>query len=209
MQKFSDLMIDFETAGLDTRTAPVLQVGLLPFNRHEAEHPSAMLPRIMRIGFSLEAQVRDYGRVPDKNTLAWWDQQDSSVREVVFAGTEPLTALFERGFNPLIRDQLQYGFQIWANSPSFDLELVKSIAKAVGHPVPFMYRNERDVRTITNLLMKDTVQTPIKNLCDSLGLPGHDAGNDCVWQAQHVQTFHWILAQANLHNTLAVMEPAA
>lgn len=203
--KYTDLVIDIETGGLDANTLPILQIGMIPFNRHEAELPPGLLARGIRIGFDAEVQTRDYGRIFDPGTLAWWKQQDAAVRSEVFSGTENITKLFdvlEREIVP----QMDFNFQVWAFSPTFDCAAIRSMAKAVGRAVPWIYRNERDVRTITSLLLKDAIQDPIKRICADMNLPGHDALNDCVWEAMHVQTFCHVLQNANLSSVLAVKD---
>jgi hypothetical protein len=91
---------------------------------------------------SLASQI---GTVSD-DTMRWWARQPT--REQVFSGrVDPVEAV-HRMIQFCKEHNAEY---IWANSPGFDVTILRHLCKQVSLQFPFHYRAERDCRTLFSL----------------------------------------------------------
>lgn len=137
-----DIMIDIETVGTDPYSV-ILAIAAVKFDIRTGE-VGEQFYRTIDIKSSRKA-----GLSFDFDTLWWWMGQDENVRNMVFNGKEALV-------NVLLDLMLFIGddkeVEIWANSPSFDLSLIQNACERVDIETIWRYWQERDVRTISNLL---------------------------------------------------------
>jgi len=115
---------------------------------------------------------QDHGLSVDVETLVWWLTQDADAREQLVGG-EPL----DEALRELAAWMPAGQKEVWANSPSFDLEILDAAYELVGVPTPWEFYETRDVRTVKNLeAAVDIEQQGIE----------HDALDDARFQARQV-----------------------
>lgn len=137
------VMVDIET--LSTRhDAMIISIGLAAFDVEQGVYAT----------HGICINHKEWFGHMDPSTVKWWMEQESTTREYSFEGkTSQMVAAAE--FKNFVED----ADEIWANSPSFDLVILKNwwnglYANTVPswHPgkFPVIYRTERDCRTIFN-----------------------------------------------------------
>lgn len=85
----------------------------------------------------------------DEDTLDWWEKQDPEVRKRMFSGKLRAPEACKELFHFLRGYQCK---EIWANSPSFDLVILRNLFREAGVTrFPVHFRDERDYRTLTRL----------------------------------------------------------
>jgi 3' exoribonuclease, RNase T-like len=130
----SDLHVslDLETLGTSA-SSPVLSIGLVVFNRGRI---------LSRHEWFLDLQEQlDRGARPDASTILWWLGQDECARNAqVHAGRISVASVLA-GISATIPEECS----VWGNGSSFDL------FRRHGHPVPWNFWRERDLRTALSL----------------------------------------------------------
>jgi len=129
-------MIDIETLGLDPGAA-ILSIGAVQFDSEglgDEYHAEISLQSCQAVGLEIDA-----------GTLEWWLEQDGDVADILTGGEQLEDALMD--FAMWYPD----GAEVWANSPSFDCEVLEAAFDAVGLNEPWEYYDERDVRTLRSL----------------------------------------------------------
>jgi hypothetical protein len=82
----------------------------------------------------------------DPRTVKWWMKQDEVAREYSFNGT---ASAMEAA--AMMQQVLQDADEVWANSPQFDLTILRQWWKRMHKGnFPVHFRAERDCRTIFN-----------------------------------------------------------
>jgi DNA polymerase III epsilon subunit-like protein len=156
------VMVDIETLGTEPGCA-ILSVGAVGFD-------------LDGLGFQFHERVdlcscEEAGLRLDADTVQWWAKQDN-VRDVLAGGDDLETVLaeFVRG--------VEDADEVWANSPSFDLAILKAAGEAVGVEMPWAFYQERDFRTLKNL--------PVAVELEHDGTE-HDALDDAIHQAERAR----------------------
>lgn len=156
------IMVDIETLGLEPGAA-ILSIGAVWFDARGVEdtfYRSVSRESCERVGLTV-----------DEDTVEWWQEQDEAAQEVLEDGDNIHDVLFD--FSRWFDD----ADEIWANSPSFDCEMLEAAYGAVDLVEPWEYYQERDVRTIKEL--------PIAPELEQDGTE-HDALDDATYQARIV-----------------------
>jgi DNA polymerase III epsilon subunit-like protein len=153
------VMVDIETLGLE-RGAAILSIGAVRFG-------PGLLGDQYEGHISLSS-AQEAGLEIDANTLEWWLDQDEQAREQLTKGIDIREVL--RSFSEWYGD----ADEVWANSPSFDCELLEHAFEAVGMEAPWEFYDERDYRTVKTL--------PVAPDTDHDGVE-HDALDDAKHQA--------------------------
>lgn len=175
------LMIDLETLSLQPN-AVVFQAGVVVFDETgnmstKIRYDLDILPQIM------------IGRHFDPETQKWWMEQPASswVARNRFSVNQ---FIFET--NRMI-EEFDIRF-VWANSPSFDCVILRSLAKEFAVDLKWDFRSEMDVRTL-------------KSMNGILGLPPeekrettHDSLKDCIDQVLKVVHYMDNLRKATVVN---------
>lgn len=130
------VMLDIETLGLETGSA-IVSIGAVRFD-------AGQLGETFYRSVDIES-CQDAGLTLDANTLKWWLSQDDAVVDEL-AGGDPLADVLE-AFSEFYPD----GASVWANSPSFDCEMLERAYDAVGLSEPWEFYDERCVRTLRSL----------------------------------------------------------
>lgn len=141
------VMVDIETLGR-TPGAIITEIAIVPFN-WDNKNENAKDSFYRKI--SLESSVKA-GLKIDTNTLVWWSEQNPEVYKKMMdqTNTIPLDqALFEL---KVYLDSLHPStLQLWGNSNRFDLGILAYTYELLGRQLPWLFRNERDVRTLVSL----------------------------------------------------------
>lgn len=153
------LMVDIETLGTEPGCA-ILSLGAVEFDTDGLGlqfHENINLTSCEAAGLRIDA-----------DTVEWWATQDN-VQDVLAGGGDLEDVLAE-----FVRVAAEVD-EVWANSPSFDLAILKTAGQAVGVEMPWEFYQERDFRTLKNLpgaveLEREGVR--------------HDALDDAVHQAR-------------------------
>lgn len=177
------LMIDLETGATpETADNPsVFSIGALMFDPHAKVQNSESLKKHSFYRNIDRESCKAVGMEECKQTMDWWETQPEAWKELSTNPTHIADAIYDllqwiREFDPTVTS-------IWANSPSFDLYVIKRACKLVGRRWTLPFYIEFDVRTLRRLGWDTMDEMPV---IDNPGL-AHNALDDCVKQAQHVQ----------------------
>jgi len=142
----ANAMIDLETLGVNDN-APIAQIGAVVFDMSGA-----------RIGTGFEVNVdltADRPEVigkPDLATVLWWmgDKREIPRRKVFDqSNTECLAVALVQLNGWLYHHNIT---RVWANSPNFDIRLLKQAYERAGvEKWPMTHRAEMDFRTLVQL----------------------------------------------------------
>lgn len=159
------VMIDIETLGTEPGAA-ILSIGAVVFGTDSAD------------GFGEKFYVnitgksnKEFGMTADIDTCMWWFDQSPEAR----AALKPDAVSLDDAL-----DKLKYWLKgvmctrIWANSPSFDLALLKVAYQKTGIACPWRYSQERDFRTVNDLVETEPVVREGTH---------HNALDDAIYQA--------------------------
>lgn len=142
----SNAMIDIETLGTDPG-AVIVSIGAVRFSvdGDGDGDGAAGIEDELFVSVDIES-CQDHGLEIDANTLAWWLGQSAEARKQLSGGDDLESALRE------LRAFVDDCDEVWANSPSFDLEILAEAYDRVGLSVPWQFWQERDYRTCRAVL---------------------------------------------------------
>lgn len=143
---FRHLMVDLETMG-NKSNAPIVSIGAVFFNPNNGNTGAEFYTAI-----SLESSML-LGGVPDAGTIIWWLKQSPEARSAIaMADTMELNDALEL-FSDFISENSDVGsdVQVWGNGASFDNVILRSSYDRANIKCPWKFRNDRDVRTMTEL----------------------------------------------------------
>jgi hypothetical protein len=141
------VMIDIETLGTNTDTV-VTQIAAVSFNPVEGTILSE---------FNVHIDIQDSlneGFTTSASTILWWFAQDEDARlnliEKNKTGLKVRDALleFKCYFHATFGPDLS-NVKVWGNGSTFDINKMKTHFNKFNYPTPWLFWNERDVRTIT------------------------------------------------------------
>lgn len=170
-----DIIVDLETASLNTYSGKVLQIGVF------AVQPNA----------SYSAVIDDYLGKHDEDTLHWWKVQSPALYNYV---TEPTNSAERALVN--VTDFIDRhrrntsNLYIWGNSSTFDLTLLSNLYMRYTKKVPWKYYEERCLRTIFDVMKisdeqrLQAIQYTQQLNTDSPTWQKHNALFDAVYEAQ-------------------------
>jgi len=160
-----DIMIDIETVGTGPN-ACILTVAAQAFNPLGTGY------------YDHEFYARvDIESQPDRNieqgTIDWWATQPPAVKEEAFnpEGRISLKSALEQLSKLIWKSNL-----VWANGPTFDMNILEHAYKSHGIALPWQYYRVRDARTIYSL-WSDLPRPPVS----------HHALEDCRRQIDMLQ----------------------
>jgi hypothetical protein len=135
-----DLMIDIETVGTGPE-ACILTIAAQAFDPFIRGYYSQQY--YARI--DIESQQ---GRNIEQGTIDWWATQPTAAREEAFAedGRIPLKQSLEELGKLIWRSK-----RIWANGPTFDMNILEHAYKSYSIPLPWKFYVVRDARTVYGL----------------------------------------------------------
>jgi DNA polymerase III epsilon subunit-like protein len=134
------VMLDIETVGLEVGAA-IVEIGAVQFA------PRGLIGETFYSSVSLTSS-QEAGLTVDADTVEWWVGEHPEVAGEVLVGGDPL-------YESLVDFVAWYEeidpHEVWANSPSFDCEMLDHAGEKVGVPMPWDFYQERDVRTLDSL----------------------------------------------------------
>jgi len=178
--KMKNVMIDIETLGTDPGCV-ILSIGAVRFDPKTGNTGPTFYKKI-----DLEDSIKQ-GLTIDPKTLKWWIEKSKEAQLEAFFGKTRLEEAFKALIKFLNKDDI-----IWANSPSFDCDILEYTYKElVRDPIkginigkyywnPF---NQRDVRTIASIDNFKTKKETIKKNNDKVL---HNPIDDCLNQIEYI-----------------------
>ena len=162
------VMVDIEALGSKT-PAVILSIGAVEFTLAGLE--KEFYYRV-DVGSSLL-----HGFTVDSSTVEWWQKQQTQAKEAAFycPGAEHLEQVLHR-FSQFVNKSTY----LWAKGPDYDAVFIAAAYERLGVPVPWSFRNNRDVRTI--LALSGEKQT--------VNALAHNALEDAKCQAEAVIRAH-------------------
>ena len=154
------VMVDIETLGLSPGSA-ILSIGAVHFDEYglgDEFYREVDLKSCQDAGLAIEA-----------GTLEWWLEQDESVTDILTGG-DPLADVLA-AFTEYYGDAAE----VWANSPSFDCEMLEAAYNSLDMTEPWAFHHERDVRTLRSLPCAVDIE---------MDGDAHDALDDARYQAR-------------------------
>ena len=136
----ADLMIDIEGLGTGPDTT-ILTIAAQSFDPlGTGYHERHYYARI-----TLESQEN---RSIQQDTIDWWASQPAAAREEAFAetGRIPLDQALDELAKFIWQSKL-----IWANGPTYDMNIIEHAYKSYNKPLPWQYYHVRDSRTVFSL----------------------------------------------------------
>lgn len=179
-------MIDMETLGL-TDACAIVQIGMAPFDpRGEGLYTHAYNGEYYSVTHNSNLKVEGQLRYIDPETKEWWQTKNTANLHLLTDGAV------------VIKDELQAlakvftnGSQVWANSPTFDIDVLRHACKQWHVPLSLNFRNEWDVRTVSKLAgFVYGKENEVFKEADEFwnrGPNAHDALNDVFSQIYKVQ----------------------
>ena len=178
-KKYTDIMIDIET--VDTKpTAGILSIAAVPFEIWSGRTHHLPFYNMLDI----HKQIAD-GRTMSLDTMLWWNKQSEKARNEAFSGTKPLHHSLA-DLRLFIKEKCTEDVRVWANSPSFDLAILKNAVEAqkdfYNADSFWKYWQERDVRTYADIFPEgiDDLQIVTTHLPDQ----------DCLDQISKILTIY-------------------
>lgn len=135
-----DLMIDIEGLGTGPDTT-ILTIAAQAFDPLS----SGYYDQHYYCRVDLESQE---GRSIQQSTIDWWATQPAESREEAFAedGRVPLQQALEE-----LGRIAWHARRIWANGPTYDMNILEHAYKSLGMNIPWQFYNVRDARTVYSL----------------------------------------------------------
>jgi exodeoxyribonuclease VIII len=136
----ADLMIDIEGLGTGPDTT-ILTIAAQSFDPlGVGYHKRHYYARI-----TLESQEN---RSIQQDTIDWWATQPAAAKDEAFGddGRIPL----EQALDELSKFIWQ-SKRIWANGPTYDMNIIEHAYKSFGKPIPWQFYVVRDARTVYSL----------------------------------------------------------
>ena len=162
----ADLMIDIEGLGTGPDTT-ILTIAAQSFDPlGQGYHNRYFYSRI-----TLESQEN---RSIQQDTIDWWATQPAAAREEAFGETDRIP--LDQALDELAKFIWQSNL-IWANGPTYDMNIIEHAYKSFGKPIPWQFYKVRDARTVYSLY-PELLKPPTS----------HHALEDCRRQISMLQT---------------------
>lgn len=199
-------MVDVETFGVRPGSA-IVSIGAVQFNPIE-RFDAQKIPIHLKEENQFYVEINNLdssnrGFTADPDTMRWWKKQSiwPQLSQSIMNSdvTVPMAA---KNFAHFLRKgSSSVNVKLWANSPSFDISILRAMFKNVGEEFPIEYNQEMDYRTIMELNFPYREDRPARpSYLDHL--PLHHALGDATAQASH------LIAACNKMNLLTARQAA-
>lgn len=177
---FTDVSIDLETLGVQPGSV-ITQIGLCAFNRRPDSGGTATMSGTL-ITVNPQSMI-DRGFHVDWSTVSWWLKQNEAARLGMAnqAGHDIQTALMRAGDFIVEHCGYEQGkYRVWGHGCGFDCTQLEIAFQRLSLPVPWDFRQVRDLRTLADLEPARLVVRPTPDV-------EHNALDDATAQAQWIQ----------------------
>ncbi|EMC8779825.1 3'-5' exoribonuclease [Providencia rettgeri] len=170
-------MLDLETMGTKP-TAAIVAIGAVFFNPETGELGSRFYKVI-----KLSSSMMHEDTTVDAETIIWWMKQSSEARsEIITGGTSIISAL--RELSEFINESsISSSLKVWGNGSSFDNVILRSTYERYDRTAPWMFYNDRDIRTIVDIGRSFDFDPKVNMPFDGVQ---HNALADAIHQAKYV-----------------------
>jgi hypothetical protein len=173
---FGHIMVDLETLGT-TPGSVILSAALVEFNPY-----NGAIGRQYYTNIDLRDSMKQGFRV-DPGTLMWWMQQEKEAQNKAFSYKDVISCsqflLNVQNFvNACVSNTNGAPPQLWSNSASFDLAMIRSYYGRTSTETPWKYTLEMCVRTLCNMV-PEVRNIPFQGT-------KHDPIADCLHQIKQV-----------------------
>ncbi|MGV1019316.1 3'-5' exonuclease [Empedobacter falsenii] len=175
-------MIDIETLSTEF-DAVILSIAAVRFDMSTGQRDSADL----HIRIDKQSCV-DVGLKIDPDTVDWWLNQEDKARQE-FLKNDDRSALKEALKRLSIF--INKDDKVWSNGATFDLVIIRNAYKACKMDLPWEFYNERDVRTLSDLIPTIKENEPFVGT-------KHNPLFDCLHQIKYCSK---VYQKLNLENT--------
>jgi hypothetical protein len=135
-------MIDIETVGTGPE-ACILTIAAQCFDPLEKKDYDQLQSFYCRVDIDSQSN-----RKIEQSTIDWWATQPEPAREEAF--NEHNRIPLEQALNQLHKI-VWHCKRVWANGPTFDMNILEHAFKSYNIALPWKYYNVRDARTIYSL----------------------------------------------------------
>lgn len=171
----TDISFDLETLGVDPGCV-ITQIGACAFN---VARPGG---REQFKAFVDPQSCLDLGMTIKWSTIAWWlVQSDAARNAMVTKETCHISKALDelRRWIAAVSDPKTV--RVWGHGATFDISLLEDAYRRCAMPVPWHYRNVRDLRTLRALAPDDLVLA-----APSAETNAHIAVDDAIMQADWI-----------------------
>lgn len=174
------VMIDIETMG-DSAGDVIVSIGAVQFNLETGETGKEFFREIkwsscLNVGLTVKA-----------STICWWLEQSEEARAKVIKAEKDGLHIEQvlHGLRWFLKNDLKGDLKIWGNSNRFDLGILGAAYTKIfpGAEIPWDFRNERDVRTISAYYPEIKKNMPFEGI-------QHDPIADCKYQIKYLCATH-------------------
>jgi inhibitor of KinA sporulation pathway (predicted exonuclease) len=147
MIKKMDIMIDLEVLGIGDNPV-IMQLSAILFSLDENNQQLDSFDKYINIQNSIEK-----GFITDESTKKWWDEQNNDVYSLAANSKNNIEDVL-RDFSDwidAIKKKYKSKINVWGNGILADNKWVSQAYKICNIQIPWIYYEDRDVRTLTEL----------------------------------------------------------
>ncbi|EOM9178747.1 3'-5' exoribonuclease [Escherichia coli] len=167
------LSVDLETMGTNP-DAPINSIGGKFFDPATGE---------MGPEFSKAIDLETSGGIIDRKTIKWWAKRSREAQSAIFTDEISLDVALRLFIEFIEKNSGGRFVQVWGNGANFDNVILRRSYERQGIPCPWLYYNDRDVRTIVEL--GNAIGFDVRMAIPFEGVP-HNALDDARHQAKQV-----------------------
>ncbi|EGX7587770.1 exonuclease [Escherichia coli] len=167
------LSVDLETMGTNP-DAPINSIGGKFFDPATGE---------MGPEFSKAIDLETSGGIIDRKTIKWWAKRSREAQSAIFTDEISLDVALRLFIEFIEKNSGGCFVHVWGNGANFDNVILRRSYERQGIPCPWLYYNDRDVRTIVEL--GNAIGFDVRMAIPFEGVP-HNALDDARHQAKQV-----------------------
>ncbi|HHP7403833.1 TPA: 3'-5' exoribonuclease domain-containing protein [Escherichia coli] len=167
------LSVDLETMGTNP-DAPINSIGGTFFDPATGE---------MGPEFSKAIDLETSGGIIDRKTIKWWAKRSREAQSAIFTDEISLDVALRLFIEFIEKNSGGCFVQVWGNGANFDNVILRRSYERQEIPCPWLYYNDRDVRTIVEL--GNAIGFDVRMAIPFEGVP-HNALDDARHQAKQV-----------------------
>ena len=185
--KMNHVMLDLETLGTGSNSV-IVSAGLVEFDLETGATGDHI-----KLSFNLLDQLLNGAEI-DKDTLTWWQSQSTSAKELLkqSSTTKPIEETLKElsAFLATLPARAP-NISLWGNGCTFDNVILRNLYKRSGIQFPLAFWQDKDVRTLAQLVDYDKVV----ELTGPFQGTKHDPINDCRHQIKMCKNAYDLLTK--------------